>query len=191
QGVTDSCAASLSLQGSRLRKIEVVTIDCRNLAAQLSVITDFPHESGYRADLATSLNNLGSVLLMQRLRLKEAEAVCREALAVLEELAEEFFDVPSYSHDLAKSYHNLANLLRHTYRPKEAEAAGQAALARYERLSVRYPKAAKYQHGLADTIFQLALLARDRKDFSHARELLERADSHYKTALAANSYSAA
>jgi tetratricopeptide (TPR) repeat protein len=82
-------------------------------------------------------------------RLKEAEASCRQALALQKQLAADFPSRPDYRKELAISYYSLSDLLRATARPKEAETACRDALALQKQLVADFPTRPDYRRELA------------------------------------------
>src|SRR5262249_35503169 len=70
-------------------------------------------------------------------------------------------------------------------RPKDAESAWRDALAHRERLAADFPAVPDYQNELAGTLGKLAMLANQRREFTAALSLLEKAGPHHQTALKA------
>jgi serine/threonine-protein kinase len=155
------------------------------VALEKRLAADFPTVPRYRLELGIGYNNLG-IVLENTSRPQEAEAAYCDALVIQQQLSAEFPLVPQYRSELGQSYSNLAELLRHTGRPQQAEAAYRDVLAIFKRLVADFPTVSRYQGSLANNLDGVAELARDRKDFSLARQLLEQARPHLQAALDAN-----
>ena len=83
---------------------------------------DFPGRPDFRQDVARCHIDLGN-LLRKTGRLKEAEAACRNALALLQQLATDLPARPAFRRAAWPATDSLGELLAATGRPKEAEAA--------------------------------------------------------------------
>jgi tetratricopeptide (TPR) repeat protein/predicted Ser/Thr protein kinase len=89
---------------------------------------------------------------------KEAEAAYREAIALLQQLADEFPREPKYRYDLASSSHHLAALLNDTGRPGGGEIAYRRGLELQKQLAEEYPDRPGYRHELAQSQIHLGSL---------------------------------
>ena len=118
--------------------------------------------------------------------LKEAEAAYRDALALQQQLVDQFPSRPDYRQELAGSHNNLGLLLHATGRLKEAEAAYRDALALKQQLVDQFPDQPDRRNELAGTLGNLALLRLQQKEFAQARQLLNEARPHHQAALTAN-----
>jgi serine/threonine protein kinase len=81
------------------------------------------------------------------------EQTCREAIAELEELANELPQEPRLQRTLGDAYLNLAGILGKAGRHLEAEKSQRQALALYQQLTGGHPDVPQYQSGLA-SIYQ-------------------------------------
>jgi tetratricopeptide (TPR) repeat protein/serine/threonine protein kinase len=86
--------------------------------------------------------------------LKEAEAAFRDALAIQNQLANEFPDRPDIRHDLALTYHYLGMTLRTTGRLMEAADAWREAVTLGKQLVVESTRG-DFAHDLAASEFSL------------------------------------
>jgi tetratricopeptide (TPR) repeat protein len=123
----------------------------------------------YRRCLATGLINLGAQL-KKRGQPTEAEATCRQALAVREQLAADYPAVPQYRQDLAHSHNNLGGLLRDLGQRAEAEAAFRRALSLQEQLAADFPAVVQYRLDLAGGQVNLGHVLKDDGQPSAALE---------------------
>jgi tetratricopeptide (TPR) repeat protein len=119
-------------------------------------------------------------------RLAEAEAAYRDALALRQQLADDFPARPDFRQDLARSHNSLGNLLRATGRPARAEAAYRAALALQKQLVADFPDQPDKRNDLAGTLGNLAILGIEQGHFAAAKAYLDEALPHHQAALKAN-----
>jgi serine/threonine-protein kinase len=164
----------------RAAQAEQAYRDALALFRRLAV--DFPGAPWNRWELALSHMNLGN-LLVDMNRPKEGETALRDAVDIQRQLAADFPSVPQYRQELARGHQSLANLLKNTGRAKEAEAAYARALAIQKQLVIDFPTAPSYHCDLANVLIGLAELARGRKEYGAARQLLEQARPHLQAAL--------
>jgi tetratricopeptide (TPR) repeat protein len=73
-----------------------------------------------------------------------------------------------------------------TDRAKEAEVSLREAVDIFKRLADGFPAMPEYKNGLGNSLDALAEVARARKDFVSARQLLEQAQSHLQAVLKVN-----
>jgi tetratricopeptide (TPR) repeat protein len=113
-------------------------------------------------------------------RREEAADAYRQAIALQEQLQQQFKDDPGYRQDLANSYNWLGELLRDGGSLKEAEQNYLKALELQKGLHDRNSAEPSYRRELARSHSNLGLVEMDtdrpneaRKDFDRAVELLE------------------
>jgi serine/threonine protein kinase len=96
-------------------------------------------------------------------RSRTAEEAFQQALELQRKLVEDFPRVPSYRHELAKSWDSLGRRLEQTGRHDEAQFAFRQSLPHWNRLTQRYPDDASYRQsqsrGLAGLGDQLRMEA--------------------------------
>jgi serine/threonine-protein kinase len=155
------------------------------LAIQKPVAAEFPTLPQYRMELAATCTNLG-VLLSEAGRIKDAESAYRDAVAIYNPLVADFPAVPVYRQNLGQCLHNMGYTQLQTDRVKEAEVSLREAVDIFRRLAEGFPAVPAYQNGLANSLDALAEVARARKDFAAARQLLDQAQSHLQAVLKVN-----
>jgi serine/threonine protein kinase/tetratricopeptide (TPR) repeat protein len=97
-----------------------------------------------RFDRAIGRHRVGAI--RHRLgQLKEAEASCRDSLALSRQLVADFPTMPAARQNLMAILISLADLLRQTGRPKEAEAGYREALTLSRRLAEEFPANAQHR----------------------------------------------
>ncbi len=116
-----------------------------------------PNEKQYKHLIASSLQNIGS-LLHDTGHPVNAMAAYREALGIREDLAR---DDPGAQDDLAGLRNNIALLLIETDRPTEALENYRRVLAIREKRAGEEPGSVQGQSELADILHNLALLLND------------------------------
>jgi serine/threonine-protein kinase len=156
-----------------------------SVALLKQLAADFSKVPAYRKDLAKSYSGLAAGLV-ETGSLAEAETTYREALALHQKLVDQFPKQPEYRQEWAVVGHNLSVVLGKADRPQEAEKAERDALALREKLVTEFAENPHYRKELADSLVHLAQLARDRREFVPARELLDRARPHLEAALKSN-----
>jgi serine/threonine protein kinase len=114
----------------------------------------FPAEPDYRRDESRSLfgqaEALGGPSRSNIGRPADAEAAYRAALAVGQQLVNDFPSIPDYRSDLAKSHNRLASLLGSIlWKHVEAVAEVHVALKEQQRLVDEHPNVLDYRHELA------------------------------------------
>jgi serine/threonine protein kinase/tetratricopeptide (TPR) repeat protein len=168
-----------------LRRYKEAEAACNEaLTLWKKLAADFPGRPGVLEELARTLNNWG-VVLARMGRPREAELALRDARARWKKLAADFSGRPDFRREFARTCDGLARLLLAAHRPQEANAALGEALAVREKLAVDFPAVPDFRNELAGTLASLANAHRQRKQFSAAVELLERARPHHDAALAA------
>jgi serine/threonine protein kinase/Tfp pilus assembly protein PilF len=128
-------------------------------------------EIAHRQDLATVLNNLGS-LCEQRRRFAEAETFHRRSCDLCQELVAGSPDVPKNRQNLAESLTNLGLVLVKTGRLDEGEQVLRKAVKCLEALAAEFPAEDKYRADVAVTDNHLAVLLWKRKSNRQAEALL-------------------
>src|SRR5207248_4800607 len=96
-----------------------------------------------------SHQNLGQ--LLSATRPQEAERDLREALRLVQQLADDFPALPDYRNQLAHLHFSLASLLSDSKRLSEAEPNLRRARALFQKLATDFPTAAVYRSNLAET----------------------------------------
>jgi eukaryotic-like serine/threonine-protein kinase len=96
----------------------------------------------------TNSHNDLAILLQQTGRGSDAEAACREVLALRRQLVSEFPNDPEYRLGVAESHNNLGHLLDNVGRSAEAEAAYRDALAICKQLVDNFRTVAAYRRDL-------------------------------------------
>jgi serine/threonine protein kinase len=109
----------------------------------------------------------------------QAEAGYRQAVRLLEQLADDFPDVAEYRQKLATSQHNLAIILAELEKRAEAETAFRQAVAYRKRLVDDFPKVPSYRGELAVDYSDLGYLLRRERKYGDA-------DEAYRQALGLN-----
>jgi tetratricopeptide (TPR) repeat protein len=126
----------------------------RDTFAHLAEI--FPDVPDYRAELAETNSNLGS-LLQGIGEAVAAEAAFRAALREQQRLATEHPNVPDYHERLGRSHEGLGNVLgRNQGKWMEARAEYRAAIQVCQRLVDEHPKVPLYRYQLAKSRHHLA-----------------------------------
>jgi serine/threonine protein kinase/tetratricopeptide (TPR) repeat protein len=105
------------------------------------------------------------------------EAGWRQAVALLEQLAADFPDVPQYREKLARSQDYLGNELTELGKRAEAETALRRALDLLGRLAGDFPKVAAYRRELAVSNNNLGNLLRLQRKYADAEEAFRQAVS--------------
>jgi serine/threonine protein kinase/tetratricopeptide (TPR) repeat protein len=129
----------------------------------------FPAESDYRREASRSL--IGQGLLSRRIgRPADAEAAYRAALAVGQQLVNDFPSIPAYRSDLAKSHNRLAEVLAWDRGRKlaEAEDEARAALKEQQRLADEHPNNLDYRHELAKSHNNLGTFLRAQRKWAES-----------------------
>ena len=92
----------------------------RVIALYSKFASNLPHVLGYRRALASAFISFAGVLQTAN-RLKEAEQVLQDGLAVRESLVEDFPTVPAFREELAESCQDFASLCENAGRSEQAE----------------------------------------------------------------------
>jgi tetratricopeptide (TPR) repeat protein len=149
-----------------------------------ALAADFPNDPIYRADLAGSYFNLGT--LANTGRLPEAETVYSQAITRWQKLADESPSEPKYQDELAGTIFSLAQLRHNNGRLPEAEHDFGRALSLQEELVAKHSKNVDYKQALAKTRINLGLLLaatgrRDKakKSYEEALSQLEKMPKDY------------
>jgi serine/threonine protein kinase len=167
-----------------LADAETAYRDALDLEKQLAV--EFPNRTAFRQSLATTHNDLATLLFYKKGQLADAETAYREALALFKQLAAECPNSPEFRLGLAKTHSNLGNLLRRTGGLAQAETAYREALALFKQLAAEFPDQPEMRHNLALMLVNVAGLCSGRDDFRAAKEYLKEARPHHEAALKAN-----
>jgi tetratricopeptide (TPR) repeat protein len=134
---------------SELGKRADAAVSVRQAVSILETLSvKFPTVSQYRADLAVSLNGLGTIF-GEMGNGTEAEKFHRQALDVGDKLVADFPTVPRYRADLARCHNSLGVLLFRLGRRADAESAFQQALTIQARLTAEFPDAPQYREAVA------------------------------------------
>src|SRR5439155_21347659 len=115
-----------------------------------------------RTSLAHSLTNL-SIQSRKQGKLKEADELVRESLALYEGLAAERPFPFSIQYGLARTRSSLGTVLAATGRPVEAEQAYRDALKSQKQLAARYPDRIPARQDLGNTYAMLGKLLQTRR----------------------------
>jgi eukaryotic-like serine/threonine-protein kinase len=121
-----------------------------------------PNIPAYRAVLAGSYNNLGS-MYRQLGRLAEAEVALKEAARLKERLASEHENLAEYQRSLAATYNNLGTVYRVMNQAKASEDAFRKALVIYERLAGTTGRAVEFTSLVGGTQVNLGYVAADAR----------------------------
>jgi serine/threonine protein kinase/tetratricopeptide (TPR) repeat protein len=191
QGDTER-ARALAAEGQlRVAKLRAFLGDRRQAEAGYRLAIDqcaqlageTPAVSTYRQNLATSLNNLG-VLLVDLGKHAEAETCYRRALALRQKLSEESPTSSEYRRQVAASHNNLGVVLRELKRPADAEKAYRRSLELRKKLAAEAPTVPEHQQELGGSYLNLGILLRELKKPADAETALQKALALFR-ALAA------
>ena len=144
------------------------------LRLQQELVHQIRGNSSYQQELARTYYNRG--ILLYRTDLNHSESDFRQAIALLEPLAEKNTDAsagnknPPPSQDLARAYNNLANLLAHEKRMPEAAPLYERAIAILEGLCKKEPGNREYKMELARFYDNLAILLLNEKQIDAAKQ---------------------
>jgi len=154
------------------------------LRVQQELVHQIPGNSSYQQELARTYYNRG--ILRYRTDLNDSESDFRQAVALLEPLAEKNADAsagnknPPPSQDLARVYNDLANLLVHEKRMPEAAPLYERAIAIHEGLCKKEPGNREYKMELAQFYDNLAIFLADEKQMDLARQRNQQALTLYE-----------
>jgi tetratricopeptide (TPR) repeat protein len=153
--------------------------DAYRHALKIQQAADFPTLPDYRNDLAMTLHKLGELLEelgeshAEQQRLREAEALFRQALAITDRLEVEFPAVPAYRENLGLAANNLAALLEGST-GSERDNLWHRALSVQQRLVADFPDVPEYRWELAITRNNLGYLRLVSDQYKEAEaELLQ------------------
>jgi serine/threonine protein kinase len=146
------------------------------LAIHQKLADDFPAVAAYRQGLASSHNNLGTLLEGENQPEQAAEQY-RKALAIRQKLADDFSTVPAYRQELAHSHNKLGTLLAGQHQSGKAAEHYRKALAIRQKLVDDFPAAPAYRQELARSHGNLGSLLK-------AQNQPEQAAEQYRKALA-------
>jgi serine/threonine-protein kinase len=119
------------------------------------------HDPLVRAETGRAYRRVGDIYQTMGM-LSQAEEAYRQAIPILQRLADEFPDAPEHRRELAVSYSSLGWLLYGTSRNPEAEAAIRRAIALQEPLVAGSQRAPAYRRELATSFSRLGLLLTPR-----------------------------
>ncbi|MBM4059623.1 MAG: serine/threonine protein kinase [Planctomycetes bacterium] len=139
----------------------------------------------YRIELARCRNDLG-ILLSRRAQLEEAEREHEAALALKQELVQQFPARPAYRQSLAASWNNLARMRQQRGDPDGARQAYEQAVAEKDAVLRVDPAVAESHHSLASSLHNLAGLWLEQKQPAAAQPLLQRAAACARDAVRLN-----
>ena len=143
------------------------------LRLQQELVRQIPGNPSYQQELARTYYNRG--ILLYRTDLNHSESDFRQAVALLEPLAEKNTDAsagnknPPPSQDLARAYNNLANLLAHEKQMPEAAPLYERAIAILQGLCKKEPGNREYKMELARFYDNLAILLLNEKQIDAAK----------------------
>src|SRR5262249_50919614 len=158
------CLTNVGLVLGKIGRLEeAVEVHGRSVALYASLVKRFSASASYRLSLARNQINLGAAwddLSRQRHQRQrpEAEKAYRQALPILEKLAEQFKTNPRCQELLALAHANLSAVLEVAGNAPEAEEQLGEALGGYQKLVDAYPMIPDYLHQLARSQRGLALL---------------------------------
>jgi serine/threonine protein kinase/tetratricopeptide (TPR) repeat protein len=148
----------------------------RVLVLRRDLRTEAPSEWPYQRALANTYGNLGLALWDQH-RLPEAEAADRQAIQLLQPLADRLAKVSDLRMDLATAQANLAVVLHESNRLKEAaEAFGRARLLQ-EKVLERWPNVPRFRFLLSFTCNNFGMLLYKTRRPKEAEEAFRQAVS--------------
>jgi serine/threonine protein kinase len=130
-----------------------------------------PKSTAYRADLARTEHQLGS-LLRSAGRRAEAEATFAKALQLTEMLVSDEPSAPDHRAELAGLYSDRGELLADAGKFAEAEQLYRKALALQQKLVSKAPDIAEYRAGLASTLLRLGRLQQKTGRAAEAEQML-------------------
>jgi serine/threonine protein kinase len=166
-------ADSLSNRGSLLletnRPKDAETAYRRALDIRTKLVDDFPTVAACRQQVARSY------LLLAGLWTPEAQKMYEEARRRLEELVATFPEEPAYKDDLARTYANLAQVLRIAKQLPQAERLLRRAIDLKTELVHAFPAVASYRFELANTYNNLGILLDDMDQDAAAEQAYQNA----------------
>jgi tetratricopeptide (TPR) repeat protein len=150
------------------------------------LIGEHPARLEYRLALAACSNNMGNLLLRDPKRFDDATTNFQRALELYEKLASDFPSMPSHRKELANSCNSLAALLLRKGQATEARVRWGRGREIAELLVQEYPDVPDYHQILGGIQGNLGASMTDADDAPRARDLLEDAVRHERTALDSN-----
>jgi tetratricopeptide (TPR) repeat protein len=130
--------------------------------------SESPADPRYTEWEGRATSNLG-LMLVATGKTEEAVAAQRQAVALAEQVGDEFFRLDA----LATCRNNLGETLERARRPAEAEAIFRRSLEDYRSLADRFPNDVDYRWGVAMTLTNLADVVLQQDRARDARELIE------------------
>jgi serine/threonine protein kinase len=155
------------------------------LAILRKLTDDFPSVHEYRHQFGRAQFGLAAVLLHLDKR-TEAQEALRHTLEIQQKLVDQLPNVPLYQMELADTYNSLGLLLHDLGKPNDAESAFRKALALAKNVAPEVVNSSEWHNVLGGFMCNLARELADLKRLPEARQLLEQAIDHQRTAL--NSY---
>ena len=145
--------------------------------AALQILREWEAENteAYKPDIATTLNNLGS-LHCDTNDFKQAQVYYMEALQIRRELSEQ--NPEAYKPAVATSLNNLGVLLKNTNELGQARTYYEEALEICRELSEQNPKA--YMPDVAMSLNNLGILLKETNELQQARAYYEEALEIYR-----------
>ena len=145
--------------------------------AALQILREWEAENteAYKPDIATTLNNLGS-LHCDTNDFKQAQVYYMEALQIYREVSKQ--NPEAYKPAVATSLNNLGILLKETNELEQARAYNEESLALYRELSEQNPKA--YMPDVAMSLNNLGILLKETNELQQARAYYEEALEIYR-----------
>jgi serine/threonine protein kinase/uncharacterized protein HemY len=138
--------------------------------------TEAPAEWPYQRALAHAYGNLGLALWDQH-RLPEAEAADRQAIQLLQPLADQFPKVADMRMELATGLANLAVVLKESNRLQEAAEAFGKARVLQEKILARWPNVPRFRFLLSFTCNNFGMLLYKTRRSKEAEEAFRQAVS--------------
>jgi len=145
--------------------------------AALQILREWEAENteAYKPDIATTLNNLGS-LHCDTNDFKQAQVYYMEALQIYREVSKQ--NPEAYKPAVATSLNNLGILLKETNELEQARAYNEESLALYRELSEQNPKA--YMPDVAMSLNNLGVLLKNTNELEQARACYEESLALYR-----------
>jgi serine/threonine protein kinase len=143
-------------------------------AIREQLVADYPNVPQYRAELATTFNNLAGLLQVFQ-QYSQSSELHTKALALRRSLMAEFPKTPSYRANVALSHNNLSIVLRWMRKLREAADHHRQALAIREQLAADFPREPAYRSDLAISHQRFGSLLADMNQPQQAEEQYRKA----------------
>jgi eukaryotic-like serine/threonine-protein kinase len=172
-GVANACYNVGLIWRENKQPLQAVKWFQKALDIQQQVVKQQPAETRHWRKLGLFYNGVGLPFFMIG-QFKEAEQAFRQAIHYYEKLVQQFPGYPDCDHELAATYGNLANVVKHK-NPDEGQKYFQLALKRQERLVAAFPKVTDYQSYLGATYNNLGIMLSDTNRLDQAEAALRKA----------------